>query len=113
MKKGGIYQSAENKIFSKHNHNLYFIILDIQSENVYYFYLLMQKEFISNSEINLRLTKERNLNSLNLVNFGYCNRHVFEESIDGYLGQMNEKNRDYLWKEFKKTAIHNYVYEEI
>lgn len=96
MKIGGIYQSIFDDII--------YIIVDMNKEFVFYYYLTIFVSNVSNSFINL--TIENNNNG----QFAFDKIDLLKDNFDGYLGNLSNVNLKQLQTNFKNTDIYNYLY---
>ena len=96
MKIGGIYQSIFDDII--------YIIVDMNKEFVFYYYLTIFVSNVSNSFINL--TIENNNNG----QFAFDTIHSLKDNLNGYLGNLSNSNLAQLQTNLKDTDIYVYLY---
>ena len=97
MKIGGIYQSIFDDII--------YIIVDMNKEFVFYYYLTIFVSNVSNSFINLTIDNNNNNNQ-----FAFDKVDSLKDNFDGYLGNLSNVNLKQLQTNFKNTDIYNYLY---
>ena len=97
MKIGGIYQSIFDDII--------YIIVDMNKEFVFYYYLTIFVSNVSNSFINLTIENNNNNNQ-----FAFDKVDSLKDNFDGYLGNLSNVNLKQLQTNFKNTDIYNYLY---
>ena len=98
MKIGGIYQSIFDDII--------YIIVDMNKEFVFYYYLTIFVSNVSNSFINLTIENNNNNNN----QFSFDKVDSLKDNFDGYLGNLSNINLKQLQTNFKNTDIYNYLY---
>ena len=90
MRIGGIYHAIDT--------NQYFIILSQEQFNVYFYTFESPTEFISNQKINEMISENRELGFCNLDDIMETTMRMIDLIEDGYLGQLDPQNTDYLRK---------------
>ena len=102
LKVGGIYNVANSK-------DLIFLILLYVKEPYVFTYMLEENsttKICSNKDINKQIDMIELNNDYNYDGFMYLDQVFFNTIIDGYLGQITDKNFEYLDKLFQETDIY-------
>lgn len=102
LKVGGIYNVANSK-------DLIFLILLYVKEKSVFVYMLETNsttKICSNKDINKQIAMFELNNDYNHNDFIFLDLIFFNTITDGYLGQITDKNFEYLDKLFQETDIY-------